>query len=309
MQSTSHLLMIRPKHFSFNRETSSDNVFQKDNNSLSKNIQKLALAEFNQFVNLLKSNSISVLIIDDTDFPKTPDALFPNNWISFHKNGDIGIYPLMAKNRRAERRDDILEIISEKGFDIQDIMDYSRAEGENIYLEGTGSVVLDRENEIAYCALSERSNEDLFIEFCEDFEYFPCVFDTMFESKGSSNPIYHTNVLLTLTSHFALICLDVIPNKSDQKEILKHLKRTKKEIITISIEQMKTFCGNCLEVQDIFGNLKLIMSTSAYQAFNQDQKSKITLTHQIIHSPLQTIETYGGGSARCMIAEIFNPKL
>lgn len=308
MQSTSNILMIRPKSFSKNSQTSADNVFHKETDLTDKEIQNLALKEFNAYVKLLKQNSISVLDIDDTDFPVTPDAIFPNNWISFHRNGNIGLYPMFAPNRRQERREDIIEKVAEKGFDIQDILDYSSAEEEQYFLEGTGSIVLDRENEIAYCGLSERADEDLFIEFCEDFEYFPVIFNTNYTKAGNSKSIYHTNVLLSITSNFAVICLDVIENKSDQKEIIKHLKRTNKTIISISIDQMENFCGNCLEVQDVFGNLKLVMSSRAFQSFNPNQLEKITKSHQIIHSPLDTIENYGGGSARCMIAEIFNPK-
>lgn len=305
MQSTNHILMIRPASFCKNEETALNNVFQKNHQQESSEINRLAQKEFDDFVSLLKKQGVSINIIEDTHIPKTPDALFPNNWVSFHSNGNIGLYPMFAKNRRFERREDIFDQLYKKGYHIEDIIDYSAAEEEECYLEGTGSFILDRENELAYCGLSERSNEELFIDFCEDFGYFPVIFNTVHHINGQSLPVYHTNVMLSVTSTLAIICLDVIISKSQKKEVLTHLKRSHKTVISITPEQMNHFCGNVLEVRDGSNNPLLVMSTSAFNHFTEDQKTLIQDSHKIIHSPLSTIETYGGGSARCMMAEIF----
>jgi len=305
MQSTNHILMIRPVSFCKNEETSVNNTFQKTQNLTSKETNRLAQKEFDQFVETLIKAKITVNYIDDTHIPHTPDSIFPNNWVSFHNNGNIGIYPMFATNRRYEKREDIFETLHTKGYHIEDIIDYSGAEDEHCFLEGTGSFILDRENEIAYCGRSERSDEDLFIEFCEDFGYFPVVFDTEHTLDGKTFPIYHTNVMLSITSHFAIICLDVIPSKSEQKSVLNHFKRTNKKIINISLEQMNNFCGNVLELKTNDEELLLVMSTKAFDHFTNEQKAIIGKTNSIIHSDLSTIEFNGGGSARCMIAEVF----
>lgn len=304
MQSTQHILMIRPASFQKNEETAKDNQFQKSSKDSAKNIRNKAIKEFDGLVEELRKNGVNVYVLQDTDLPVTPDALFPNNWISTHNNGEIGVYPMKAENRRLERRDDVFSFLDQNGFLIEDITDYSEAEEEEYYLEGTGAIVLDRANEIAYCGRSERAHEDVFIEFCEDFEFFPVLFDTTSEN---GNSIYHTNVLMSITSHFMVVCLDVIKSKSDKKEILSHAKRSCKEILSISEAQMNHFCGNVLEVKNERGELILVMSTNAFTHFTKDQKSKIEQTHQIIHTSLETIEQLGGGSARCMMAEIFLP--
>lgn len=305
MQSTNHILMIRPVSFCKNKETSVNNVFQQDQLLKSSEVNRLAQKEFDQFTETLINNKVHVNIIEDTHIPHTPDSLFPNNWISFHSNGNIGIYPMFAPNRRAEKREDILDTLHTKGYTIEDVVDYSAAEDEDCFLEGTGSFILDRENEIAYCGRSERSEEELFIDFCEDFEYFPVLFDTEHSQDGKTFPVYHTNVMLSVTSHLAIICLEVISSKSDRKEVLKHLKRTNKTVISITTDQMNHFCGNVLELKDNHDQLLIVMSTSAFNHFTDEQKDVISKTNKIVHSDLSTIETYGGGSARCMIAEIF----
>ena len=308
MQSTNHILMIRPVSFCMNKETAVNNVFQKEQQQTNSEINRLAQQEFDQFVKVLTQNGVTVQVIEDTHIPQTPDALFPNNWVSFHQDGNLGIYPMFAPNRRAEKREDIFDSLYEKGYQINEVIDYSEAENDNCFLEGTGSFILDRTNEIAYCGLSERADEDLFIDFCEDFGYFPVIFNTEYTINGKSFPVYHTNVMLSVTTHLAIICLDVIPSKSDKKEILKHFKRTNKTVISISADQMNNFCGNVLELQDNNGNLLLAMSASAYKHFTVEQKQNIEKTSKIVYSDLSTIETYGGGSARCMMAEIFLPK-
>lgn len=305
MQSTNHILMIRPVSFCKNEETSVNNAFQKKQDKSPAEINSLAQKEFDQFVNTLRNHGVTVNQIEDTHLPHTPDSVFPNNWVSFHRDGNIGLYPMFAKNRRLERREDIFDTLYEKGYHIEDIIDYSSAEEDHCFLEGTGSFILDRENEIAYCGLSERADEDLFIDFCEDFGYLPVVFDTQHKVDNQTLPVYHTNVMLSITSHLAIICLDVIPSKSQRKEVINHLKRTKKTVLSITSEQMNQFCGNVLELKDQEGNKLLVMSTTAFNHFTPEQKTQIEKTNKIVHSNLKTIETYGGGSARCMIAEIF----
>ncbi len=308
MQSTNHILMIRPVSFCCNKETAINNAFQHKQDLSNSEINLKAQSEFDRMVSILKQNKVSVNIIEDTHIPQTPDALFPNNWVSFHTNGNIGIYPMFAANRRHEKREDIFNTLYELGHKIEDIIDYSGAEEDDCFLEGTGSFILDRTNEIAYCGLSERADEELFIDFCEDFGYFPVIFETSLEINGKAQPIYHTNVMLSISSHFVVICLDVIPSKAHRKALLNHFKRTNKNVISITIDQMQHFCGNILELKNTSDNLLLMMSTTAFQNFTEDQKRQISQTHKIIHSELSTIEKYGGGSARCMIAEIFLPK-
>ncbi len=305
MQSTNHILMIQPVSFCKNEETSVNNTFQKIQNLTSKETNRLAQKEFEQFVETLIKAKVTVTCIEDTHIPHTPDSIFPNNWVSFHRNGNIGIYPIFAPNRRHEKREDIFDTLYTKGYHIEDIIDYSADEENHCFLEGTGSFILDREHEIAYCGLSERSDEDVFIEFCEDFGYFPVVFNTEHTNNGKTLPVYHTNVMLSIASHFVVICLDVIPSKSERNSILKHFKRTNKKVINITIEQMNTFCGNVLELKAHDGELLLVMSTKAFNHFTNEQKAIIGKTNTIIHSDLSTIESYGGGSARCMIAEVF----
>jgi hypothetical protein len=215
---------------------------------------------------------------------------------------------MFAENRRRERREDIFEVLEESGFKIKDIIDYTSAEEEGLYLEGTGSILLDRVNRKAYCALSERANEDLFIEFCEDFDCFPVIFNANQSVNGERKAIYHTNVLMALAENFAVICLDAIDNKKERKNVVTHLKNDGKEVIAISESQMHSFAGNMLQVLGAKNERYMIMSSAAYHSLNKDQLSTIEKHCEIIHSSLETIETCGGGSARCMMAEVFLPK-
>ncbi|MFT4832944.1 MAG: hypothetical protein ACI815_002606, partial [Psychroserpens sp.] len=248
------------------------------------------------------------VVVEDTLDPDTPDSIFPNNWVSFHENGNVGIYPMFAENRRNERRDDILETLEEKGFLIENIVDYTSAEAEELYLEGTGSIILDRVHKKAYCALSARADEELFIEFCEDFEYTPVVFTANQTVAGKRLPIYHTNVMMCVADAFAVICLDTIDDKKEKKNVVDHLKEDGKEIITITEAQMHQFAGNMLQVQGMGGQTYLVMSTTAYNSLTLENKKAIEKHCPIIHSSLETIETCGGGSARCMMAEVFLPQ-
>jgi hypothetical protein len=299
--------MIRPNNFGFNEETSNDNHYQ-NKEFFESNSNKNAQKEFDNMVNNLKQNGISVHVFQDDDINYTPDSIFPNNWISFHENGDIGLYPMYAKNRRLERRPEVLEFLEEQGFGIENIVDYSGAESENKFLEGTGSMILDRENRIAYCSISNRSNEDLFIDFCEDFEFTPVLFNS-FQSVGDERlPIYHTNVMMCVTMSYVIICLDSIDDKKQRKNVCEFIKKSEKELINISENQVEKFAGNMLELLNGKGESVLVMSKSAENSLSENQKNTITNYSKIISSDINTIELCGGGSARCMMAEIFLPK-
>jgi hypothetical protein len=299
--------MIRPNNFGFNEETANDNHYQ-NKEFFESNSNKNAQKEFDNMVNNLKQNGISVHVFQDDDINYTPDSIFPNNWISFHENGDIGLYPMYAKNRRLERRPEVLEFLEEQGFRIENIVDYSGAESENKFLEGTGSMILDRENRIAYCSISNRSNEDLFIDFCEDFEFTPVLFNS-FQSVGDERlPIYHTNVMMCVTMSYVIICLDSIDDKKQRKNVCEFIKKSEKELINISENQVEKFAGNMLELLNGKGESVLVMSKSAENSLSENQKNTITNYSKIISSDINTIELCGGGSARCMMAEIFLPK-
>ncbi|MDX1318348.1 MAG: arginine deiminase-related protein, partial [Xanthomarina gelatinilytica] len=271
-------------------------------------INAKAQEEFDAFVEKLQAVGVHVIVVSDNKELDTPDSVFPNNWVSFHENGDVALYPMFAENRRKERREDILEHIEAQGFTIENIVDYTSAEKEGIFLEGTGSLLLDRVNKKAYCALSARADEDLFIEFCEDFEYTPVIFTAYQTVEGERKPIYHTNVMMCLAETFAVICLDSIDDKKERKNILKHLKEDGKEVIAITEEQVANFAGNMLQVRGLDNKRFLVMSQAAHDSLTTAQIKTIEKHCDILSSSLETIETCGGGSARCMMAEIFLPK-
>lgn len=305
-QITDTVLMIRPVRFRTNEETIVNNYFQKGINITQEEINRKAQQEFDMLVQKLKGVGVHVIQVEDIYEQDTPDSIFPNNWISFHNNGDVAIYPMFAENRRRERREDILDIVEEAGFEIENVFDYTEAENEGIFLEGTGSMVLDRIHRKAYCALSPRASEELFIEFCEDFEYTPVIFRAFQKTDGELKPIYHTNVMMALGRTFAIVCLDTIEDKKERKNVLNHLKEDKKEIITISREQVDYYAGNMLEVKGKEHSY-LVMSQTAYESLTPQQIEAIERHTQILYSDLSTIEICGGGSARCMLAEVFLP--
>jgi hypothetical protein len=271
-------------------------------------INKKAQVEFDTFAEKLRSVGVQVIVEDDQLEMDTPDSIFPNNWVSFHANGSVVLYPMFAENRRRERREETLIRLEKEGFIIKDIIDYTTAENEEIYLEGTGSLLLDRVNKKAYCALSDRAHEDLIIEFCEDFEYTPVIFSAFQTKDHKRLPIYHTNVMMALGEHIAIICLDSIDDKKEKRLVVKNLKEDKKEIIEISEEQMHQFAGNMLQVKGANESKYMVMSKAAFDSLRPDQIKKIEADAHILSSDLQTIETCGGGSARCMMAEVFLPK-
>ena len=308
MQITNTILMIRPVAFRMNEQTAVNNYFQEEIDAQNQTINARAQKEFDDFVTILRKNGVHVIVVDDTKEPDTPDSIFPNNWISFHANSTVAVYPMFAENRRKERREDIFDKLENEGYKIKDIVDYTSAEEDGLFLEGTGSILLDRVNRKAYCALSKRADEELFVEFCEDFDCFPVLFTANQTVDGKRMPIYHTNVMMAMAENFAVICLDTIDDKKERKNVSEHLKKDGKEIIEITEEQMHHFAGNMLQVYGANEERFMVMSSAAYYSLRQDQLDTITKHCNIIHSSLETIETCGGGSARCMMAEVFLPK-
>ena len=298
--------MVRPKHFNFNKETAENNHFQKEEKNITEiEIRDKAIKEFNSFSKLLIKKGIEVKIFNDRDDIITTDSVFPNNWISFHENGDVFLYPMYSKNRRKERRSDIIKELINMGYYVKSTIDLTYFEKENKFLEGTGSMVLDRENKICYAAVSERTNNDLLIEFCSRTE-FELVSFKSYQSVGNERKeIYHTNVIMCIADKYAIICLESVDNKKEKEKIIKKLKDTNKRIIKISEDQCSKFAGNMLQVENVKNEKFLIMSESAYNSLDDKQLATINDFNEIIYSDLKTIEKLGGGSARCMIAENF----
>ena len=306
-QITDTILMIRPVAFRMNEETVANNYFQKQIQIEEGDINSKAQAEFDAIVEKLRAIGVNVIVEDDLLDLDTPDSIFPNNWVSFHHNGIVGLFPMFAENRRRERREEIIDRLEEEGFLVEGFMDYTSAEDTGVFLEGTGSILLDRVHHKAYCALSPRADEELFIEFCEDFEYDPVVFNANQTVDGERLPIYHTNVLMALAENFAVICLDTIDDISEKKNVLEHLKQSGKEIIEITEAQMNQFAGNMLQVRGK-DHKYMVMSTAALKSLTQEQISAIEKHSLILSSDLETVESCGGGSARCMMAEVFLPR-
>ena len=304
MQTTDTVLMIEPVAFGFNEQTAVNNYFQVQQEG---NVQDKALKEFNDFVEKLRAKNINVITIKDTLEPKTPDSIFPNNWVSFHADGKVVLYPMFAENRRLERRDDIINQIKEQ-FEVTEVIDYSGAEKDNLFLEGTGSMIFDHDNKLAYGSVSLRLDEGLFRKFCSDFGFQPVVFHSYQTAGEERLPIYHTNVMMCVADKFVVICLDCIDDESERNNVIETIKNSGKELIEISEDQMQNFAGNMLQVQNKSGEKFLVMSQSAYKSLNRGQVSAIEKYCEIIYSDLEVIETNGGGSARCMLAEIFLPK-
>ena len=294
--------MIRPVNFGYNEETAESNAFQnKDKNQ--QEVQEKALAEFNNFVAILRNHGVDVIVIDDNPEPYTPDSIFPNNWVSFHDDGNVFLYPMQAENRRLERREDIIAEL-EDNFKVHHIVDLSRYEEENKFLEGTGSMVLDRVNKIAYACLSPRTDKDVLAIFCEQEDYTAVCFDAA-DEKGKA--IYHTNVLMCVGTQFAVICLDSIPNPHEKVVVIEYLKSTQKEIIEITFEQMNQFAGNMLEVKTKNDETLIVLSKSAFKALDDVQIAILEQYGKLVYADIHTIENNGGGSARCMMAEVHLP--
>lgn len=308
LQYTDTIMMIRPVRFRMNEQTAVNNYYQTEIDDLNaKEIQRKAVAEFDAFVEKLQANDINVLVIEDTIEPSTPDSIFPNNWVSFHSEGSIGLYPMFAENRRLERRLDILERLKED-FIVTEIVDFSEVEFDGQFLEGTGSMVLDRPNKLVYAALSVRTQEPVLNEFCRKFGYEAVSFVAYQSVENERLPIYHTNVMMCVADKYAIVCTDSIDDEQEKAFVIDRLEKSGKEVIAISEEQNSNFAGNMLQVASTDDKLFLVMSGSAYNTLTAEQIKKIEKYNPIIHSPIDTIESLGGGSARCMMAEIFLPK-
>ena len=308
MQTTSHLLMIRPVNFSFNAETAVNNAFQvapaegqtAGAPPAAHDAQQQALKEFEDFVALLRDNGVDVTVIDDTPDPYTPDSIFPNNWVSFHEQGLVCLYPMYAANRRLERKPWILQELG-RAFRIGQTLDFSGYEPEGLFLEGTGSMVLDREQKIAYACLSPRTDKAVLLDFCEKTGYTPEIF-TAVDDQGRA--IYHTNVMMCVADRYIVVCLDSLPVPAERQHLTDTIRSGGKELIPISLEQINHFAGNMLQVHNDKGERLLVMSSQAYASLSPGQIEQLSTYNRILHSPLTTIETNGGGSARCMMAEI-----
>ena len=298
MQNTAHLLMIQPVNFAFNAETALNNTFQKN---AGVDVQQKALQEFNDFVAVLRKNKVDVTVVADSLEPATPDSIFPNNWISFDADGRIFLYPMFAVNRRQERKTAVLDAVKHK-FSVSEVIDLSKSEADHLFLEGTGSMVLDRKNKIAYACLSPRTDEKILNAFCTLVGYSPVTF-TATDNTGVA--IYHTNVMMCIADCYAVICLKSINADEERKNVIASLQKTNKEIVDISIQQLNSFAGNMLQVKNADDELLLIMSTQAYESLTAAQIEILQKHNRIIYSSLNTIETAGGGSARCMMAEVF----
>lgn len=298
MQTTSHLLMIRPVNFSFNAETAVNNAFQVA--GAAGDAQRKALTEFDNFVHLLRDNGVDVTVIDDTPEPYTPDSIFPNNWVSFHDSGTICLYPMYAANRRLERKPGVLQAIGRK-FHIDATLDFSGYEAQSLFLEGTGSMVLDREKKIAYACLSPRTDRRVLLDFCEKMDYTPEVFTAV---DGAGRPIYHTNVMMCVADKYVVVCLDAVPDKREQANLAATIHTSRKATIPITLDQMNHFAGNMLQVHNNKDEKLLVMSEQAFQSLRPEQVRQLEGFNRILHATLTTIETNGGGSARCMLAEI-----
>ena len=304
-QRTDTIIMIEPVAFGFNAGTAVNNYFQQPNDQPEAVIQKLALEEFSAMVKLLQQKGMHVIVVKDTPEPHTPDSIFPNNVVSFEDEGRVILYPMFAENRRLERQKNFLHKLSGHGITITKVVDITYHESNQRFLEGTGSMVLDRENKIAYAALSERTNKTLFELFCVEYGYQPICFSA-FQSVGNHRlPVYHTNVMLCVADKFVVVCMESLDHKQERDLLITSFRKTGKEIIEISEKQMHSFAGNMLQVRNSANQLFLVMSKSAYDALDDKQINQLKSYNELIVVPVPTIEKYGGGSVRCMMLEVF----
>lgn len=302
---TDTVLMIEPVAFGFNNETALNNYFQQNDNLSPVEVQSRAHHEFMTMVATLQTHGVKVIVMKDTVEPATPDSIFPNNWISFHQNGKVVLYPMFANNRRLERRDDVIQQAIKSGFKLNKIVDYTAFENENLFLEGTGSMILDRENKLAYAALSERTNEQLLVKFCEEFGYKPICFHAFQSVDGLRLPVYHTNVMLCVADDYVVLCDECIDNKQEREMLLASFKSTSKEVISISENQLHHFAGNMLQLVNEKNEKLLVMSQASYDILDNKQIDLLSKYNIIVKIAVPTIEKYGGGSVRCMMAEVF----
>lgn len=308
-QSTSSVFMVRPHSFRKNEETATNNHYQRDiAQATPVEIIERAQEEFDGLVAQLKAAGVEVVVFDEAEPHETPDALFPNNWISTHADGTVALYPMFAPNRRTERREDVPLVLEHQfGFDVRQIIDFTEFESHNKFLEGTGSIVLDRVNRKAYAALSDRTDARALEHFCDQLDFEPVAFQAFQTVDNQRLPIYHTNVMMSIGSGYAVVCLDCIDSDDERKQVVDAIAQDGLELIAITEEQVNQFAGNMLELTGDEGPV-LVMSASAYQSLVPGQIEKLQQHTTLLHAPLPTIETCGGGSARCMIAEIHLPK-
>jgi hypothetical protein len=293
------ILMVRPYQFYFNQQTAANNFFQSNINI--ENANELAIAEFDAMVEKLRAHQIKVNVVQDTKDPSTPDSIFPNNWVSTHTNGTVCLYPMYAENRRAERKSSVIEFL-QSNYKIENTLDLTDLEKEGIFLEGTGSMVLDHQNKIAYGCLSERLDKNAFNEWCDKMQFKPIAFKAL---DDKAQPIYHTNVLMCMANQFVVICSDSIPNEQERQMLLDSFAQTNKEVIEISQDQLNHFAGNMLQVFDITEKPHLIMSEQAYKSLHTAQLKSLEKYNPLLPISIPTIEALGGGSTRCMMAEIY----
>lgn len=304
-QTTAHILMVRPANFAFNEETAANNAFQsRDNNMNEVEMRQNAMHEFDEFVKKLRDAGVDVIVAEDSHAPAKPDAVFPNNWVTFHQEGWIVTYPMFAHTRRLERREEVIEEVLSKGFVSRNRIALENSEASNHFLEGTGSIIFDHANKLAYACLSPRTDADLLEALCQKIGYQKVVFQAV---DANGQEIYHTNVMMALGETFVVICLDSVREAAERGMLEEKFSTTGKEIIDISLEQMGAFAGNMLQVRNTDGETILVMSEQAYRSLTPSQVKHLEAHTRLLYSPIETIETYGGGSARCMMAEVFLP--
>jgi hypothetical protein len=299
-QYSSRLFMVRPAHFAFNEQTAESNSFQNAPEDIS-GMQTKVLAEFDSAVATLRNVGVDVWVIEDTDDIIKPDAIFPNNWISTHEDGTIVLYPMLTPNRRAERRMDIVESLNEN-FEVSRILDLSSYEDTNEFLEGTGSIVFDHEARLAYTCLSPRTHLSVLQHLCDEIDYKPVVFHSV-DEKGQD--VYHTNVVMGIAKEFVIICLESVRDEKERALLANSFETSGKEIIDISFKQVKSFAGNVLAINNESGETHLALSETAYCSLNENQKERISRHAVFLPISIPTIETIGGGSIRCMLAQNF----
>jgi hypothetical protein len=306
-QTTAHILMVRPANFAFNAETAENNAFQsRDNNMSAEEMRQNAIREFDGFVAQLRAAGVQVLVAEDSALPAKPDAVFPNNWVSFHADGSIVTYPMYAPTRRLERREEIIQDLLRQGFRTNGKrLHLEQYEAEGRFLEGTGSIIFDHPHRLAYACLSPRTDAALLEELCQAIGYQKVVFHAV---DASGQDIYHTNVMMALGETFVVICMDSVRDTAERALLERHFADTRKAIVDISLDQMNAFAGNMLQVRNLDGDTILVMSSTAYQALRPEQVATLEAHTRLLHAPIPTIENYGGGSARCMMAELFLPR-
>ena len=306
-QITDTIMMVRPSAFRLNDETAVNNYFQQAGSLSSNEAQERALSEFDNFVGTLRSAGIQVLVFQDKAENGTPDSIFPNNWNSFHDDGRIYLYPMFAPNRRKERRQDILDALIDK-YRVSKVDSFIDWESKGKFLEGTGSLILDRPNKIAYAAIGDRTHLAVLEDFSTRTGYEVVSFTSNQSVHGERKPIYHTNVMMCVGENFVVICLDSIDDRSEREIVVQKLQSSGKEVIDITEEQKDKFAGNMLQVQNSSGDRFVVMSQQAYQCLSSEQIESLSKHGQLLYSPINTIEQLGGGGVRCMMAEIFLPK-